>query len=100
MSRKLSTTLTALTKSPTNIGVFESPAALSTVPKMMVAARGSMGTVGKECGTKLQCFRRRKTAAHAQSESLSKLCITQLAGDAALTKAALPACGDPVTKAA
>ena len=43
MSSTFSTTLMILTTAPTFIGVFVSPAARSTVPKMMLAVRGSIG---------------------------------------------------------
>ena len=43
MSRKFRITLITLTITPIFIGVFVSPAARSTVPKMMEAVRGSMG---------------------------------------------------------
>ena len=43
MSRKLSVTFTMFTSTPTRMGVLVSLAARSAVPKMMVAARGSMG---------------------------------------------------------
>ena len=43
MSRKFSATLTMLTQMPAFIGVLLSPAARSTVPKMMVATRAAMG---------------------------------------------------------
>ena len=41
--RKFSTTFTRFTRIPTRMGVLVSPAARRTVPKMMVAVRGSMG---------------------------------------------------------
>lgn len=43
MRRKFSATLIRLTKTPIFIGDLVSPAERSTVPKMMLAARGSMG---------------------------------------------------------
>jgi len=43
MSRKFKITLMILTQTPTFMGVLVSPAARRTVPKMMLAVRGSMG---------------------------------------------------------
>ena len=43
INKKFKTTLTTLTSIPTRIGVFVSPTARSSVPKMMVTVRASIG---------------------------------------------------------
>ena len=43
MKKKLRTTFMRFTHIPTRIGVFVSPTARSIVPKIMLAARASMG---------------------------------------------------------